>query len=321
MKNKILVTGGSGFLGSSLVRRLLKKGNDVVVLDNGSRGSISRLKDIINKITYIEGDVCSKSTITRALKDCETLFHLAFINGTKFFYERPKLVLDVGVKGALSTIEAANQLNIKNYIIASSSEIYQQPSQIPTTENERAIIPDILNPRFSYAGGKLISELLTINYFRQSNIRNLIFRPHNVFGPDMGNEHVIPEIVYKLKKVSNNWTKKNVDLEIQGTGMETRAFCFVEDAVDQIMLIYENGLKGNIYHVGIDNEISIKQLIKEISICLKLNVKIIKGKIKPGSTTRRCPNISKIQSLGYKKNDNFLKGLKKTVNWYRDSIE
>ena len=321
MRDKVLVTGGSGFLGSSLVRRLLKKGNQVIVLDNGSRGSVSRLEDIIDKITYIKGDVCSKETVLEALKECQSLFHLAFINGTKFFYEQPKLVLDVGVKGALSTIEAAEELKIKNYIIASSSEVYQQPSQIPTPENERAIIPDVKNPRFSYAGGKLISELMTINYFRQSKIRDLIFRPHNVFGPNMGNEHVIPEIISKLKKASNNWTKKNVELEIQGSGMETRAFCFVEDAVDQIMMIYEYGLKGEIYHVGIDNEISINHLIKEISNYLELNVKIIKGKIKSGSTTRRCPNISKIKSIGYEKNDNFLKGLEETVFWYRDSLE
>ena len=116
MRDKVLVTGGSGFLGSSLVRRLLKKGNQVIVLDNGSRGSVSSLEDIIVKITYIKGDVCSKETVLEALKECQSLFHLAFINGTKFFYEQPKLVLDVGVKGALSTIEAAEKLKIKTIL-------------------------------------------------------------------------------------------------------------------------------------------------------------------------------------------------------------
>ena len=87
------------------------------------------------------------------MKDCQSVFHLAFVNGTRFFYEMPKLVLDVGVKGVLNTVQASEDHGIKTFILASSSEVYQQPGNIPTPENERAIIPE--NPRFSYAGGKL----------------------------------------------------------------------------------------------------------------------------------------------------------------------
>ena len=84
---------------------------------------------------------------------CDTIFHLAFINGTKYFYEKPELVLDVGLKGALNSLEAAEKHKVGTYILASSSEVYQQPENIPTSESERAIIPNVLNPRFSYAGG------------------------------------------------------------------------------------------------------------------------------------------------------------------------
>jgi len=317
LSKKILVTGGSGFLGSALVRRLVLIGNDVVVLDNGSRGSIKRLESILDQITYIEGDIRDAETVKEATKGCQILFHLAFINGTKFFYEKPELVLDVGVKGALTTLEEAKRCGVETYILASSSEIYQQPETLPTSETERAIIPDVLNPRFSYAGGKLISELLSINYLRDTSIRDVIFRPHNVFGPDMGFEHVIPEIIRKLSNTTNKWLKDSGEIEIQGTGLETRSFCFVEDAVDQLITIYNGGKKGEIYHVGIDNEITINHLIESISAILNLRVKILPGSLKSGGTTRRCPDISKIKSIGYTGKDRFLEGLRETVNWYK----
>jgi nucleoside-diphosphate-sugar epimerase len=320
LSDKILVTGGSGFIGSPLVKRLANIGHEIVVLDNGSRGNIKRLEGFLDKITYIEGDIRDGKTVKKATKGCRSVFHLAFINGTRFFYEKPELVLDVGVKGALTTLEAAKEYGVETYVLASSSEVYQQPENIPTPETERAIIPDVINPRFSYAGGKLISELLTVNYFRNTPIRDMIFRPHNVFGPNMGFEHVIPEIIKKLRIASSAWSKNDIEIQIQGSGLETRSFCFVEDAVDQLITIYENGNKGEIYHIGIDHEITIKKLIENIATILDLQVTVLPGQLKSGGTTRRCPDISKVQSIGYSKKDNFMEGLEKTVIWYKSAI-
>ena len=320
MSEKVLVTGGAGFLGSALVKRLVGLDHKVVVLDNGYRGNVRRLDSVFSKIQYLEGDIREKETVINAAIGCKSIFHLAFINGTKYFYEKPELVLDVGVRGALNSIEAAKKHDINTYVLASSSEVYQQPVTIPTKENERAIIPDVLNPRFSYAGAKLISELLTVNNLRHKDIRDIIFRPHNIFGPDMGNEHVIPEIVNKLRIASENWRLKHAEIEIQGSGEETRAFCFVEDAIDQLLTLYHRGLKGEIYHIGIDNEITIKSLVLKIGRILDIEVSLKKSNLKSGGTTRRCPDISKIQSLGYEKEDNFLEGLETTVSWYKSTL-
>lgn len=317
MKDRILVTGGSGFLGSALVRRLVKEGHKIVVMDDNSRGSFDRLNDIRDQLVLCDVDIRDKDNVVKFTRGCKSVFHLAFVNGTKFFYEKPDLVLDVGVKGALNTIQAAKECGVENYILASSSEVYQQPTHIPTSELERCIIPDILNPRFSYAGGKLISELLAINFFRATKVRDLIFRPHNVFGPDMGIEHVVPELIFKLYNATDGWSKTRVDLEIQGSGDETRAFCYVEDAVDQIMYIYNSGFKGELYHVGVDNEITIKQLVKLLAKVLEINVNIIPGEARLGGTSKRCPDISKIMKLGYRRNDRFMFGLKNTVQWYK----
>ena len=144
----------------------------------------------------------------------------------------------------------------------------------------------------------------------------MIFRPHNVFGPDMGFEHVIPEIMEKLKVATLGWDKKDVKISIQGSGLETRAFCFVEDAVDQIMTIYRKG-KRVIFIMLVLMRKTIKKLIDYIAQILDLNVIVNPSELKSGSTTRRSPDISKIQKIGYSKVNNFYKGPKEAVFWYK----
>jgi nucleoside-diphosphate-sugar epimerase len=314
----ILVTGGTGFIGSKIVERLVRRGNALVVLDNNFRGTKERLKHLKGKIELIEGDIRNKDEVMRAAKNCRVVFHLAFINGTKYFYGQPELVLEVGVKGALNTLEVALENHIDKYILASSSEVYHQPDHVPTSETERILIPDVKNPRFSYSGGKIISELLTINYLRGSEVEYCIFRPHNIFGPQMGFDHVIPELIKKLYIATRGWEKKECEIEIQGTGIESRAFCFVDDAIDQIMLIFEKGKSGEIYHIGIDEEKSIRQLINDMSHVLNIQIKIIPGELPKGEPSRRCPSIDKVCSLGYEKKSHYEEGLRKTVEWYKN---
>ncbi len=316
--NNILVTGGSGFIGRSLVFKLVSEGYIPTVFDNNFRGDNKILFGSSNSIKFIKGDIRDKSQVLEAAKGCSAIFHLAFINGTKYFYEQPDLVLDVGVKGAINTLEVAKDIGIEKYILASSSEVYQKPEILPTTEDAAILIPDVTNPRYSYAGGKIISELLTLNYLRETDIQHAIFRPHNIFGPQMGFEHVIPELIRKIFEASNIFKDDECSIEIQGTGKETRAFCYVEDAVDQIMYIFLKGKNKNIYHVGMNEEISINQLIKDISNILKIKIRVEKGDLRKGGTDRRCPSIEKISSLGYIKKNSYHKGLINTVKWYKN---
>ena len=128
--------------------------------------------------------------VEKATQGMDEVHHLAFVNGTEFFYSQPDLVLDVGVRGMVNVIDACRKHGIGTLVLASSSEVYQTPPKVPTDETAPLAIPDPLNPRYSYGGGKLISELMAINYGRKYFNRVLIFRPHNVYGPDMGWEHV-----------------------------------------------------------------------------------------------------------------------------------
>lgn len=314
---KVLVTGGAGFIGSALVKRLVDDGYSVTVLDNNSRGSIDKLGKYINEIAFIKADVRDYNAVKMASQGVETIFHLAFINGTKYFYTKPHEVLEIGIKGAIHTLDAAIENQVKEYVLVSSSEIYQQPTTIPTPETERAIVPDILNPRYSYGGSKLLSELMTIHYAKKYGFRSVIVRPHNVYGPNMGYEHVIPEFYIKMKEASNNFDQSNITIEIQGSGTETRAFDYIDDFINGMMLCYVKGNENEIYHIGNDKEeISILTLLHKMADLLHLKVNVKHGEITMGSATRRCPNINKLRSLGFEPKVSLDEGLRKTLAWY-----
>ena len=130
-----------------------------MVYDNNFRGKINRLALNQKKIKYIKGDIRDLKKLEKASIGVNTIIHLAYINGTKYFYTKPDLVLDVAVKGMVNIIEISKKNKIKNLFLASSSEVYQTPTKIPTDENESLKIPCIFNPRYSYGGGKIYQNL------------------------------------------------------------------------------------------------------------------------------------------------------------------
>jgi nucleoside-diphosphate-sugar epimerase len=246
----VLVTGGSGFIGSALVKALVRSGAKVRVLDDNSRGSPRRLKDVANDIEFIAGDIRDADAVAAAAQGMDELHHLAFVNGTEFFYSQPELVLDVGVRGMVNVIDACRKQKVGTLILASSSEVYQTPPAVPTAEDVALVVPDVLNPRYSYGAGKLISEVMAINFGRKYFERVLIFRPHNVYGPDMGWEHVVPQFALRLHALGKSQPSGRLRFEIQGSGAETRSFCFVDDLVAGVMIMRDKGEHLGIYHVG-----------------------------------------------------------------------
>jgi nucleoside-diphosphate-sugar epimerase len=319
--SRILVTGGSGFIGSGLVKALVKAGHSVRVLDDNSRGSPRRLAEVENNIEFITGDIRNAAIVEKAAQDMDEVNHLAFVNGTEFFYSQPDLVLDVGVRGMVNIIDACRKQGVGTLVLASSSEVYQTPSKIPTDESAPLTIPDPLNPRYSYGGGKLISELMAINFGRKYFDRVLVFRPHNVYGPDMGWEHVIPQFALRLDAATKKQKSGKLPFEIQGTGKETRSFCFIDDLVAGVMLMREKGEHLGIYHVGSMEEVTIAELAHQIAVIAGREIELIPGKPAPGGTTRRCPDISKLARLGYKPRVPLSEGLKSTLAWYRHNAE
>ena len=307
-KQKILITGGSGFIGSAITRYLVKKGHSVTVIDNNSRGKTKRLEDVIKKIKFIKVDIRNLKRVKSIQGSFDTIIHLAYVNGTKFFYQKPFEILDIGVNGFLNILEFSKKKKVKNFFLASSSEVYQTPLKIPTDEKEMLKIPDIHNPRYSYGGGKIFSELYGMHFSKKYLKKFIIFRPHNVYGSDMGNEHVIPEFIDRFKKIGN----KSKFL-IHGSGNEIRSFIHIDDFINGFDKIFTKGKNREIYNIGTDQKIRIILLVKILSKILKKNVKIVKSKLLKGSPNIRCPNINKIKKLGFKYKISLEEGLKKIV--------
>lgn len=307
-----LITGGAGFIGAALSKNLLEKGNKITIFDNFERGMLSRIESIKEHVTIVNGDIRNLNDVLKVMQNIDTVYHLAAVNGTENFYNHSKLVLDVGIKGILNIMEAAEKYSTNHVIAASSAEVYQTPGVIPTDEKEILKIPSSLEPRYSYACSKIVTEVIAINYGKNLN-KVQIFRPHNIYGPNMGWKHVIPNLIDKILLAKKYGHQK---VEIYGTGEQTRSFCFVEDLLDGLDKMEGKGGHLEIFHIGSQQEISINELAKKIASIIGINVELIPTKPPKGETDKRCPNISKISELNYYPLIDIDEGLARTVPWY-----
>lgn len=316
MSTRVVVTGGGGFIGAYLVRRLVRDGWDVAVVDTMVRGEAGRLAEVADDIELFTCDVRDQDALERAFVGAEVIMHLAAINGTENFYKRPELVLDVGLRGALAVVNAGRNAGVPDLVVASSAEVYQTPSVVPTPETIPLMLPDSLNPRYSYGGSKIVSELIAFDYAQDHYRKVQVFRPHNVYGPDMGYKHVIPQFITRARAARDETSSGPARFEIQGDGTQTRAFCYVDDIVDGVLTMYENGGHREIFHIGNDEEVSIRDLAGRVAKAVGIEVEICPTEEAEGGTPRRCPDIAKMRGLGYQPVIGLDEGLKRTAAWY-----
>ena len=307
-KKTFLVTGGTGFIGSNICKLLIKKNYKVIIFDNNFRGSEKKIKQIKSKVNFIKGDIRNKELLNKSMKNVDAVIHLAYVNGTKHFYSKPVMILDIAIKGILNVIEGCVKNNIKELYLASSSEVYQTPNKVPTNESESLKIPDIFNPRYSYGGGKILTELMGVHYGKKFFKKLVIFRPHNVYGSNMGNEHVVPEFINRFKSL------KGKIFKIQGTGNEVRSFIYIEDFIQAFNVILNKGKHLNIYNIGTSEKVKIKELAYKLAKIFKKQIQLKRTSLAKGGTTMRFPDIKKIRKLGFKQKINLNRGLIKIAN-------
>jgi len=307
---KILVTGGTGFIGSYLIERLVSNGNEIIVFDNGFRAGFDNVQKFKDKISIINGDVTNLEDWKKIPKDVEFAYHLAAINGTKYFYEIPEKVIDVNVRGTLNFFDWVKDTDVKRIFFASSSEVYGFPKKFPTPETEPLSVPEPKNPRFSYSSSKIIGETITINFSRENEIDYSIARFHNVYGPRMGFEHVMPEFI--------RMCVNNEKFIMKGSGEETRCFCYISDAIDGVLLLADHPkAKNDVFNIGTNQEVTINNLIELLSKIHGKQINSIKKDFENPGTNRRIPDISKISKLGYNPKISLEDGFKKTYEWYK----
>lgn len=322
---KILVTGGAGSVGVYLARRLANQGNSVVIADNFFRGKedvdLATLLAMPN-VTLIKTDLTTREGWDMLGEGYEHIYQLAGVNGTKLFYEMPEEVLRIGVTTILHSLEWMRDTNPKAKILyTSSNEAYagalsafnQLP--IPTPEEVPLVISDTYNPRWTYAGTKLIGELFYIHTAKAYNLRSVIVRPHNFYGPRTGYDHVIPEFIERIQKQVDPFPINGAD--------DTRTFCYMEDAVEAMQMLMESdNTDGGTYHIGrpYTDELSMKDLAEklfEIAGWRPQNLEIKNGP--EGSVKRRAADVTKIKAdVGWEAKVSLEEGLIKTLEWYNE---
>jgi UDP-glucose 4-epimerase/UDP-glucuronate decarboxylase len=319
--SKALVLGGTGFLGTALVAELARRGHDVVAVDNLSRGRLDAdAREVFEKAgaDFLQLDLTQADALVGLPDDCDDVYLLAGVVGVRYTIERPEHVLRTNGLIAVNVLDWWQSHPSARLLYASTSENYAGSTDamadfpIPTPETIPLCITDILNPRFSYASSKIFGEALVNAYARSQGLHGVIIRHHNVFGPRMGYEHVVPELFLRLLRHEEPFVLYGHD--------QTRAFCYVDDAVEGMILALEKASpEPQVYHLGNDaEEIRIAELFERLQKVAGIRPERLVHEPAPrGSATRRCPDLSKArQELGYAPRVPLDEGLRRTFEWY-----
>ena len=241
---RILVTGGAGFLGSHLVRALIKAGHSVRVLDNLSTGSLENIRDL--PLEFIRGDIRDYDTVEAAVKNVDVIFHLAALIDVTESIEKPLDYLEVNVKGTLNVARASR--GVSAVLFSSSCAVYGEPEFIPISEDHK------LSPKSPYAASKASGEAYIISYSNLNGYRPVILRLFNVYGPKQTKSYagVISEFIRRALREEPPM--------IYGDGEQTRDFIHVEDVVDAMIRAMREERARGIYNIGSGKATKIKDL-------------------------------------------------------------
>lgn len=319
---KVLLTGGAGFIGYHLAKRLLKEGYEIDLADNLSRGVMDEeLKEILNnsKIRFLNVDLLQTNDMDKLNNNYTHIYHFAAIIGVSNILKKPYNVLSNNVLMLLNLISfAKRQSSLRRFVFTSTSEVYAGTLQnfrlpIPTPETTPLSLTDLSHPRTSYMLSKIYGEALC----HHSEIPFTIVRPHNVYGPRMGMAHVIPEL---LKKA--HYSENGGNLDVFSVN-HRRTFCYIDDFIEIIKLSAElQNCEGQTLNIGNQSpEISIEVLANLIIKITGKDLRINPKPETPGSPLRRCPDMTKTFELtGYRPEIKIEKGIKLTYEWYKKHI-
>ena len=297
---KYLVTGGAGFIGSHLVENLIKRGDQVVILENFSTGVIDNLAAVEGKYKLETGSILDKSVVDRLVSQSDYVVHLAAILGVFNIVNNPLESLKTNLQGSEIVLEVADKYK-KPFLLASTSEVYGKNSKVPLNEEDDRIIGHPLKSRWAYSEAKAVDESLAYFYYLENDLPVRIVRFFNTVGPRQLGHYgmVVPRFV--------SAALNNEPLSVYGSGDQIRCFCHVADAVKGLLLVMDSDKAiGQVFNIGNNSQISIIELAKkviEITGSKSRIEKIAYEKAYPEGfedMQRRVPDISKIkQVLGW----------------------
>ena len=302
--DKVVVTGGAGFIGSHLAKELVRLGYKVFIIDDLSTGKLENIEDLLkeNSVDFVQGSITDLPLLQNLFKDAKYVFHQAALARVPRSIEDPLTTNEVNIKGTLNVLLAARDNGVRKVIYASSSSVYGDTPTLPQKED---MPPNPLSP---YALTKLAGEYYC-NIFRQIyGLSTVSLRYFNVYGPrqDPHSQYatVIPAFIGRISQ--------NLPPVIYGDGEQSRDFTYIEDVVRANILAAENDAEG-VYNIGNGKNTTINRLADIILKLMKKDLKPIHDKPRPGDPRHTLADISKAKNFGYLPKWTLEDGLKEII--------
>jgi len=305
---RFLVTGGAGFIGSNIVKKLVEKGYSVKVLDNFATGQRSNLEPFLKDIELIEGDIRDFWTVAKATKGIDYILHQAALPSVPRSIDNPLTTTEVNINGTLNLLEAARFNEVQRIVYASSSSVYGDSPVMPKEENMKPM------PKSPYAITKLAGEEYCMNFYQLYGLETVALRYFNVFGPRQNPfsqySAVIPKFI--------NMLKSNQKPTIWGDGETSRDFTYIDNVVDANILACEKkAAAGNVINIACNNAYTLNDLVDKLNKIIGTNISPMHGPDKIGDVKHSLADVSKAREiLSYEPEIDFDEGLKKTVEWF-----
>lgn len=310
---RVLVTGGAGFIGHHLVRALVERGDEVSVLDDLSSGFISRLRPVLDRVTFVEGSILEAGALDSAIRGAEVVFHDAALASVAKSVADPRLTNEVNVAGTIDVMLAAARSGVRRVVFAGSSAVYGMPMQLPCSEDQLA------SPTSPYGVSKLAGEQYVHALGRLHGVGTVVLRYFNVYGPgqDPASEYaaVIPKFVTAVLRGERP--------TFNGTGLITRDFVYVDNVVAaNILAASPTSPSGLTCNVATGTSVSLVELLDAICAAAGRDVVPIHGPPREGDIIDSQGDVAVAQrELGYEVTVHLRGGIAKTVAWYRETLQ
>ena len=319
-----LITGGAGFIGSHLAEALLKRKQEVVVIDNLSTGSMDNIKHLKKnpRFSCHIDTIMNEKLMTKLIRECDTVYHMAAAVGVKYIIDNPLESLQTNIKGTEIVLELANTLGKKKVIVASTSEIYgkDRPGKRVFAEDDDRVLGSTMISRWSYSCAKAVDEFLALAYWREKKLPCVIVRFFNTVGPRQSGMYgmVVPRFV--------KHALLDQPLTIYGDGLQTRSFTYVTDVVGALIdLARHPKAVGEIFNIGNPRAITIKELAQKVKKMTGSKSRLLfipyeKAYEKGFEDMRhRAPDIAKIRNLiGFRPKVHLDKILENVVAYFEE---
>lgn len=309
---KMIVTGGAGFIGSEFVRKAVAKGFDVVVIDSLTyAGDLERLRDVKERVKFYKTDITEKEELRKVFKKEKPsiVVHWAAESHVDRSILDSEPFIKTNIEGTLNLLNVSKDFGIKRFINISTDEVYGE-----LDDKGYFFESSPLNPNSPYSVSKASADMLGRAFFRTYGLPVITVRPSNNYGPWQYPEKLIPVVILKALK--------NEKVPLYGSGKNIREWLFVSDCAEAVFFILEKGIEGEIYNIGSGEEKSNIDVVKKVLKILGRPEDLIEFvKDRPGHDFRYSLNSDKIRKLGWNSTHTFDKGIEKTIDWYLKNIK